>query len=423
MPELSPPESAALHQRSLLDPTTTFPLTPPLLGGDPVHSTAEVQYPLDIGYDVARITAADLTHPPLPGLHRWQRTLPPLSPRVDLAVGGTPLVRMDALARFAGSPGEVWVKDESRNPTWSHKDRLNAVAVSAAVAVDAPGVVVASSGNHGASAAAHAARAGLPCIVVTSRDLPAGMASLMGAYGALVLQTDVDDRWPLLRQIVERYGFHSVSSTTPVPTGHPYGPEGYKTIAYELLQQLGEAPDAVFVPTGYGELLFGVAKGFQELAAVGLCAVPRMYACEPGALAPLAAAMEAGADWGRVAPAPSDAWSIACTVTGLRAIHPIRATGGAALRIAESDLAAAARALAHSGLWPELSAAAGVAGLRGLVGSGEPAPRRAVCIMTSNGIKMPLGSTTPPAEFAGDWGLVESYLGSGVPRVAEPSRP
>ena len=166
--------STALHQRSLLDPETTFPLLPPLLGGDPTHSTAEVQYPLDVGYDYESITADDFMQAPLPGLHRWQRLLPPLAPEVDLAVGGTPLLRMDPLAEFTGAARGIWVKDESRNPTWSHKDRLNAVAVSAAVAVGAPGVVVASSGNHGASAAAHAARAGLPCVVVTSRGLPPG---------------------------------------------------------------------------------------------------------------------------------------------------------------------------------------------------------------------------------------------------------
>jgi len=403
--------STALHQRSLLDPDTTFPLLPPLLGGDPTHSTAEVQYPLDIGYDYDSITAEDFMQPALPGLHRWQPLLPPLAPEVDLAVGGTPLLRMDPLAEFTGSAGEIWVKDESRNPTWSHKDRLNAVAVSAAVAVRAPGVVVASSGNHGASAAAHAARAGLPCVVVTSRGLPPGMAALMCAYGALVLETDTDGRWPLLREIVDRYAFHSVSSTTPVPTGHPFGPEGYKTISYEIFQQLGQqAPDAVFVPTGYGELLFGVAKGFRELAAVGLCDVPKLYACEPGALAPLATALEAGAEWARVPSAPTDAWSIACTVTGLRAVAPVQASAGAALRITEDSLHATAGAMARCGLWPELSAAAGVAGLRDVVRSGAEVPKRAVCIMTSSGMKIPSPYASEPVAFTGDWDVVDGYL-------------
>jgi len=403
--------STALHQRSLIDPETTFPLHPPLLGGDPINSTAEVQYPLEIGYDYDSITTEDFMQPALPGLHRWQPLLPPLAPEVDLAVGGTPLLRMDPLAEFTGSTNEIWVKDESRNPTWSHKDRLNAVAVSAAVAVGSPGVVVASSGNHGASAAAHAARAGLPCVVVTSHGLPPGMASLMSAYGALVIETDTDRRWPLLREIVDRYGFHSVSSTTPVPTGHPFGPEGYKTISYEVFQQLGrQAPDAVFVPTGYGELLFGVAKGFQELAAVGLCEVPKLYACEPGALAPLASAMESGAEWARVPSVPTDAWSIACTVTGLRAVSPVRSSAGAALRIDEESMYAAAEAMARCGLWPELSAAAGVAGLRDVVRSGAEVPERSVCIMTSSGMKIPSPYAVVPVTFADDWGVVDAYL-------------
>lgn len=94
-------------------------------------------------------------------LARWSPLLPPLE-APTLGEGGTPLVEFDG----------IYVKDESRNPTWSHKDRLNRVAVSAAVASGAPGVVVASSGNHGASAAAYAARAGLPAIVLTSADSP-----------------------------------------------------------------------------------------------------------------------------------------------------------------------------------------------------------------------------------------------------------
>lgn len=134
----------------------------------------------------------------------------------------------------------------------------------------APGIVAASSGNHGASAAAHAARAGLSSVVFTAVATPAPMRAFLAAYGGAVLAVPRSARWRLVNEVVERLGFHPVSNLHPAHTGHPFGPEGYKTIAYELHHQLGgRAPAAVLVPTGYGEPLFGVWKGFEELRALG----------------------------------------------------------------------------------------------------------------------------------------------------------
>ncbi|WP_245774721.1 pyridoxal-phosphate dependent enzyme [Nonomuraea wenchangensis] len=143
--------SLATGQRSLGDRDTVYPLFPPLTRGCPATSTGELAYPLEVGYDYDRVDRRLFDQEPGPDLARWAPLLPPLA-APTLGEGGTPLLELEG----------VFVKDESRNPTWSHKDRLNRVTVSAAVAAGAPGVVVASSGNHGASAAAYAPRATRP---------------------------------------------------------------------------------------------------------------------------------------------------------------------------------------------------------------------------------------------------------------------
>ena len=295
-PLAAPSDSLAVGQRSLGDPDVRFPLWPPLTEGCPVTSTESVAYPVEVDYAYDKVPA-DLfaTAAARPrGHERWAPLLPPLH-APGLAEGGTPLLPL---------ADGVWIKDESRNPTWSHKDRLNRITVSAAVGAGAAGVVVASSGNHGASAAAYAARAGLRCAVVTSAEVPPAVDAFLRGYGAAVLPVPAEQRWPLLRRIVERTGYHPVSNLTPAAhTGHGFGPEGYKTLAYEIFTDLGTVPRAVFVPTGYGEMLFGLWKGFAELVRLGHAeAVPRLYGCEPAAGGPLAAAVRSGTFWPRIVP-------------------------------------------------------------------------------------------------------------------------
>ena len=118
----------------------------------------------------------------------------------------------------------------------------------------------------------------------------------MKSYGTAVVAVPVESRIPLLRKFVEHSRFMPVSSITRVHTGHPFGPEGYKTIAYELFLQLNATISAaVFVPTGYAELLFGIWKGFEEIRTAGLASrVPKMIACEPAARGPLTEALSTG---------------------------------------------------------------------------------------------------------------------------------
>ncbi|MEV0094323.1 pyridoxal-phosphate dependent enzyme [Streptomyces sp. NPDC050738] len=405
--------SLATVQRSLGDPHLTYPLWPPLTRGCPQTSSPDMAYPVEVDYDYARLAAHDFLHPravPVSadgagirasgGLDRWAPLLPPLA-APGLGEGGTPLIALR---------DGVFVKDESRNPTWSHKDRLNRVAVSAAHAVGAPGIVVASSGNHGASAAAYAARAGLRCVVLGSPDMSPVVHSFLTAYGAVVLPVPVASRWPLSRRIAERFGFHTVSNQTPFHTGHPFGPEGYKTVAYEIAAELG-VPAAVFMPTGYGELLFGVGKGFAELRRLGLTdRVPRLFSCEPTAGGPLAAAVRMGVPATRVELGPTEAYGIDCPVGGYRGVLALKGSDGRALLVDDRQMRTAQRELGDQGMWVELSAAAGLAGLRSLGEAASAFEGPVVCIATSSGFKdIGVGSgIVTPADP--EWEAVERVL-------------
>ncbi|WP_405663911.1 pyridoxal-phosphate dependent enzyme [Streptomyces sp. RK9] len=402
-PLTAPSDSLAVGQRSLGDPDVLFPLWPPLTEGCPVTSTESVAYPVEVDYAYDKVPAdffaAAGARPR--GHERWAPLLPPLH-APGLAEGGTPLLPL---------ADDVWIKDESRNPTWSHKDRLNRVTVSAAVGAGAAGVVVASSGNHGASAAAYAARAGLRCAVVTSAEVPPAVDAFLRGYGAAVLPVPAAQRWPLLRRIVERTGYHPVSNLTPAAhTGHGFGPEGYKTLAYEIFTDLGAVPRAVFVPTGYGEMLFGLWKGFADLVRLGHAeAVPRLYGCEPAAGGPLAAAVRDGVPAAHVPLGDTAAYAIACPVGGYRGVVALRESEGGAVLVTDAEMAAARAELARNGVWAELSAAAGLAGLRQL-GRTEDGP--VVCVSTSSGFKdQDLLAAGPSAAVdPEDWDAVERRL-------------
>ncbi|BAU88137.1 threonine synthase [Streptomyces laurentii] len=369
-------DSLAVAQRSLGDSAVRYPLWPPLTSGCPKTSTEDVAYPAEVDYAYDRVPAGFFDQRlPHTGHERWAPLLPPLL-APGLGEGGTPLVELE--------PG-VYVKDESRNPTWSHKDRLNRCTVSAALGAGAPGVVVASSGNHGASAAAFAARAGLRCVVLADPGVPPAMDAFLRAYGAVVLPVPKAARWPLTRRIAERFGLHPVSNMTRTHTGHAFGAEGYKTVAYEIHAELG-VPAAVFVPTGYGELLFGIGKGFAELRRLGVTdRVPPLIACEPAAGGPLAAALDRGLPATRVEVGATGADGIACAVSGYRGVLAVRDSGGRSMLLTDECLRAAQAELARAGMWAELSAAAGLAGLRSCAVGEFDGP--VVCVSTSSGFK------------------------------------
>jgi len=327
-----------------------------------------------------------------PGVWRYSELLPVSTAHaVDMGEGGTPLVGCRSAGEWAGL-SDLLVKDESRNPTWSFKDRLASVTVAWAKANGHPGIVASSTGNAGAAAAAYSARAGLPCLILAADSLPAAMKRFMRGLGAMVVTTpDGAGRWALNREVARRWGWLPMSNASDPPVGsHPIAVEACKTIAFEIAEDLDwRSPDAVVLPVGYGDALFGVWRGFEELRNCGLLDhVPRLVAAE--AYPSLSRALETRS------PGPIDtggsgsiAFSVATRTSTYQALHAIRASEGLAVAVDHAEIADAHRVLrSREGLLVELSSALPLAAVRRLVAAGVlDADARVVLIATSSGLK------------------------------------
>lgn len=382
-----------------------------------------MQYPLEIEYDYGSVPSELLRQAPLPGLERWAPLLPPIKPGLSLGEGGTPLIAAERIGSWIGLDSPLWLKDESRNPTWSHKDRLNYCVVSTALAIGAPGIAVASSGNHGAAAAAYAARAGLPCIVITSPTAQPAFRQFLAALGAFVAIVPTEERWSLLQRVVAETGYMPASNLTRFPTGNPFGPEGYKTIAYEIFAQLGGVvPGTVVAPTGYGELLYGLARGFRELQRFGLTTgVPRMCSAEPALRGPLAQALRRNEAAVEVSGPASRAAGIAVSVNSYRGVAAVRDSGGSALLFEEASMVEATERLAREGLWQEYSGAAGLAALREARQRGQDFASPVVVILTSTGLKeLPAAVEDVPCYAGAELDRLIAELAAGAGRDDAP---
>jgi threonine synthase len=349
---------------------------------------------------------------------RFRDLLPPLTAApVSLGEGATPLVHLERLGRRLGL-SRLFAKDESQNPTWSYKDRLCSMAVTHAVSTGARVITISSTGNHGASTAAYAARAGLPCVVFTLASVPDTMKTLMQAYGAAVIAcASSEARWHLMREGIERFGWYPTSGYIAPPVGsNPFGIEGYKTLACEIAEDLGwTAPATVTVPSAYSDGLFGVWKGMRELHQLGLIAtLPRMIAAEP--FGPLAHALERKIDVPEiVAGGDSVAFSIASRYGTVQGLIALTSSRGAGVRITDEGVFEAQRALAREeGMFAEPSSAASLAAVMQLASRRELEPDAPhVVVITSSGLKDPGASRTwLPAvpEARGDFAAVVKTL-------------
>lgn len=376
-------------------------------------------------YSVTRGPLPD--RPDEPGIFRFRDLLPLAAAdvAVSLGEGQTPLLRIGRLGCKFGVEN-LWVKDESRNPTLSFKDRLAAVAVSKAVAAGASTVVASSSGNAGAAVAAYAAAAGLRCVILTISSVPPTMKTVMQMYGATVLAVaSGPDRWTLMRQAVDSLGWVALSGYTDPPIGgNAFGVDGYKTIAYELWQQLGMEPDVVVVPSGYGDSLSAIVRGFEDLRALGLAdRVPRMVAVDPfGAYAANLAAPDG--EGTRVPVRPSMAFSIATPVAPYQGLRALRTTAGTAVSEPSDDaIARMQQTLAAThGLYVEGAAAMPLLAVEKLRADNWITPSETVVVLaTSSGLKDPAAS----ARYLPDVPVIEPNLASlegAMTAVCDPIR-
>lgn len=338
--------------------------------------------------------ASALARTAAPGLWRWSAALPvDARHAVSLGEGDTPLLRLPRVARDVGVK-ELYVKNEAANPTGSHKDRLAALAVAAARQAGARVVTGASTGNHGAALAAYCAQAGLRCVIFTTAAITDAMRSSIQVTGAeLVAAADAETRYELIDEAMQRDGWVVATNASSPPVGSPpIAVEGYKTIAYEMWEQLqGELPDWVVVPVSYGCCLAGIQRGFAELADAELIArPPRLAAVEPfGALQ--GALASNGEVLGPVPVEPTAAFSLATRYTTDRAWRALMAAEGVAITVPEEELLDEQLRFGRlSGLYAEVSSSVTIAAVRRLVSVGTIAAKDSVaCLLTATGLKDP----------------------------------
>jgi len=379
-----------------------YPLTK-MLEGCTNCRTDKVVVNLDVRYDydsIANILSKKvlIRRKDRHGLWKYKELLP-VERRdcmITLGEGNTPLIKCNRLGKELGIK-ELYIKDESRNPTWSFKDRHCCVAIAKGLEFGAKVVSVSSYGNMGASTAAYAARAGIPCIVFVPSFIPKNMLTWLHVYGAMVVPiTTTEGRWTLELKCLKTFdGWYSAGAfTSPMPVYNPYGVEGNKTITFEICEQMNwKAPDKVIVPTSYGGGLWGIWKGFKELLTLDLIGKkPEMVSVETNVLAPLAKAISKGLEYvERVSPANSVAFSIAGVVSSYQALKAIRESSGIALTVSEEQIVEAQKLLAsREGIYGEMASVAAIAGVKKLIEEGSiKRDETVVCVLTSSGLKFP----------------------------------
>ena len=352
--------------------------------------------PLEVAYDFGSLTRADIEAGPQ-SIWRYSALLPVATYAADepnLEPGFTKLVRADNLARALGMTGTLWVKDDSGNPTHSFKDRVVAVAQSAARRLGLNTLSCASTGNLANAVAAAAARAGMDSVVVIPSDLEPGKAITTATYGGtlLAVEGNYDDVNRLCSELVgepftETWGFVNVNL-------RPYYAEGSKTLGYEVVEQLGwRLPAQVVVPIASGSLLTKVDKAFREFITLGLVEETpyKVFGAQATGCSPVSQAFRAGLDVVKPVRPNTIAKSLAIgnPADGPYAIDAVRRTGGSIGDVTDVELVEGIRLLAETeGIFGETAGGVTVATLRQLIAAGELDPTvETVVFNTGDGLK------------------------------------
>jgi threonine synthase len=369
----------------------------PMLGGCPACFAAGRAATLDVEYELGPGDAAVLAEPGL-GFWDYHRFLPvpDLGAVVTLGEGGSPLVPVEAAASESGA-AEVWTKYEAVNPTHSWKDRTNAVAVGTALHFGFDKVLATSTGNHGVSVAAYAARAGTRGMILLPPSAPPLSEQEIRFFGAEIAVISDGNIVPLMAELWRDHGWYISQRNSPGvggrPFGNPFGLEGYKTMSYEIFHQLGgRAPDAVYVPVAGGDGTWGIYKGFRELHELGVAThVPRIVACQSTSGAPIVNAVDHGLE--AVAPVATSstiALSIVDRQSGEHALQAVRRSGGTAVAVSDAELVDAEDMLRRIGICVEPSSAASLAALRSQARDGAGFDGETVVVIgTGAGIRWP----------------------------------
>lgn len=352
--------------------------------------------PLEVVYDydaiAAHISRESIAAGPL-SIWRYADLLP-ASPEgaVDLGAGFTPLVRADRLAAELGL-GELWIKNDTLNPTGSFKDRVVSVALTKAQELGFKVAACASTGNLANSVAAHAAHAGMRAVICIPSDLESAKVITTAVFGGTLVAVDgnYDDVNRLCAELTDghpSWAFVNVNVRT-------YYAEGSKTLAFEVAEQLGwRAPDHIVVPVASGSQLAKQAKGFSELYRVGLLdeePAVRISGAQATGCSPVAAAFDQGLDF--VTPVKPDtiakSLAIGNPADGPYALDAVRSSGGAFAAVTDAEIVEGILLLARTeGIFAETAGGVTIASLARLARSGVVRPDECVvAYVTGNGLK------------------------------------
>jgi threonine synthase len=386
---------------------------------------------LDITYDYAAAAeelAGGFGERPR-DLFRYQALLPVKERQAPfpLQIGGTPLYQASRLGQQAGLT-KLYLKDDSRNPSASLKDRASAVTLCRALDIGASVVSVASTGNAGSSLACLSAALGMKAVVFVPESAPAAKLTQLLSYGARVLAVrgSYDDAFDLCLAASEEFGWFNRSNGF-----NPFTREGKKTCAFEIWEDLGgEVPDRVVVPSGDGNILSGIWKGWQDLQAVGLidrlpkidCAQSTSSAAITQTVRRLRDSGDPIEDWSKVSMETVQASTIADSISvdqprdGLAAVRAIIESGGEAITVPDSQILAALGEMArYSGVFPEPAAATPWSAVKQMADDKLiDRDERVVCLVTGSGLK----DTASARQAAGEPVIIEPSLDAMTPHPA-----
>ena len=325
------------------------------------------------------------------GLNRWLDLLPVSDKTafLSLGAGGTALIRSRIVGKRLGIP-HLYFKLEQQNPTLSFKDRFVALSANAARSFGFRRIAVSSTGNLALSVAAYAAALDMASMIIVPRGTPANIIAEANLYGARVVVIDRELRFAALEATARREDWFPLGLFLPKPVQNAFGVEGYRSFAYEVVEQLGEAPGTMLFPCARGNGLYGAYKGFVDCRDAGAIArIPCLVATQPARANSIEVSLARGAvNAVELPPFDSVAKSTSETIGSDDTLRAIRLSGGTGLSADEEEIKQAVSALADEGLNVEASAALPVACLPKLCQSEAfHRDQTVVCVLTASGLR------------------------------------
>ena len=396
----------------------TYPATPDL-------TTCTCGGVLEIVYDYdeikKRLTKAVLAERTERTMWRYRELLPieETTEPTPLRVGWSPLYDEPRLAAQLGLK-QLWVKDDGLNPTGALKDRASAMAVAKAREAGAGVIACSSTGNAASSLAGNAAAAGLATYIFVPSRAPKGKVAQLMTFGATVIsvQGSYEETFELSRQAINRWGWYNRNAAI-----NPYLSEGKKTVAYEILEQLGwQAPDYIAISVGDGCTIAGLWKGLKDLYAVGLIdRLPRLISAQAEGCCPINRAVVRGGGWEPMEENTfADSIAVGVPRNGDKALMAIRESQGLAVNVSDREIMEAQQLLGRScGVFGEPAGVTATAGVKKLCEQGILGREATVVsVVTGNGLKdvaNAIKACGEPISIPGDMNaLLRAFSDSGI---------